>query len=785
MQRKVIFRDFQKMVTSDLNNISGFTQETFDAVVSNAVSSLRYYTGFAVTKTGQTEITVAPGHYWGGGPIFVRAEPTVFNLLTGGKYMPNATKTIVAVVVNGETIDTDMQSRSFKQNQEGQTMPETVAMERLRYARVSLVPGIENPSPNRPTLDVGVIPIAWVTLTTAGVERVEMDEGYLLPSIESLNQLIDDINTWRSDIGQLINTILSELVRIQAAIPPDNTALILELIRRVGELENLAKQPPSALQTFIDRFGSLQDSDTAYAGYDAIVEDGLRFPRGTPSYSAIALNNPLDSRIKVTNNIMTPALTGTAARITIDNPDGALSISQYTPQITERVQKTISREVITYETAAHFIVSPATGRLDHSVGTVYDALRQTGMTTAQVSAWLETMYDAILLLDVKMTKAQKFQFRGPDGDTYDVSVIGTSVGFKATIKGLAKKSTVEETYWEEVTRDATATGSQVCQTFLNATNGWLSQVETHFDQVGTAADVQVFVVETRGDKPVNHAVLSRGTVPVASLQSNGKIKCQVEPVYLQGGRSYAVIWVTQGNHFLKVRSGNKYPTGAAFYLNELGEWLPVQNSGDICMSLYFMAFAQTRVEVQMQPLTREGGIAGIRINAAQHVPEGTSILWEIQRAGRYYQISEGEIGALDGNPTLVNLRAVFVGTRDLMPAIDMSQTEIELLGPVANLTHFSKERTLSAATSSIQVHYDILGYNKNEHTIGCSLVLAGGATETADSLTVTPDPQDSTSARVVAVFTPSAITSYRVKTTGNRGAATTGFVSTERRDFPF
>ena len=785
MLKEVIFRDDQKITTPDLNNLGAFSRQTFDALVANAVSSLRYYTGFTVTKTGQTEITVASGHYWGGGPVFVRSEPTVFNVLTGGTYMPNVTKRIVAVVAYGESIETDVQERSFEIDDQGNTEPQSVAMERLRYARIALVPGAESPNPTRPTLDIGLIPVAWVTLSTSGVDAVEMEESYRLPSVETLKQLVDAINVWRAQIGQILDTIQSELVRIQAAIPPDNTSLLLEIFLRLNALENLTKEPPSAVQTFIDNFTSEVDSDIEYAGYDAIIDGGLRFPRGVPQLSKIRVNNPLDTRVRGIEGVMTPAMTGTTARVVIDNPDGALSTSQYTVQLTERVQKTLSREVISYETAAHFIVSPATGRLDHSVGTVYTALRQAGMTTTQVDAWLASMYDAIMLLDVKMTKAQTFKFKGPDGDTYDISVIGTSGGFRATIKGLAISHTVTETYWENVTKDATVTGSQVAQTFLNATNGWLTEVETHFDQVGTTGDVRVFVVETRGSKPVDGSVISQGTIPVANLVSNGKVRCTIDPVYLQGGRSYAIIWATTGNHFVKVRSGNKYISGTAYYLSDTNDWLPVQNSGDICMGLYFMAYAETRVEVLMEALTRTGGITGIRVNAAQHVPEGTQLLWETQRAGKWYQISEGEAGALDGNPTLVNLRAVFIGTRDLMPAIDMTQTEVELLGPLSNLTHFSKERDLASATTSIQVHYDITGYDADEHTFGCSLVLDGGSTEAPDSLTITPDPQDATLSRAKAVFTPASLTKYRVKTTGGLGGAEGAFVVTERRDYPF
>jgi hypothetical protein len=236
-----------------------------------------------------------------------------------------------------------------------------------------------------------------------------------------------------------------------------------------------------------------------------------------------------------------------------------------------------------------------------------------------------------------------------------------------------------------------------------------------------------------------------------------------------------------------VRSGNKYISGTAYYLNDTGEWLAVQNSGDICMSLYFPAFESTRVEVLMQPLTRAGGIASIRINAAQHEPEGTKLVWEVQRAGRWYQISEGELGALTGSPTLVNLRAVFIGTLDLMPAIDMSQTEIELLGQETTFTHISQLHELDAATDSVKVHYYIRGWQDGKHDLDSYLIVPGSpdTVVSASTMTFTPDPSDATTVKAEAAFTLSSKDTYRVKTTGSLGGSDGAFVVTERRDFAF
>lgn len=776
MLRQRRFENDLTLVTDDFTKPQAFVRQSFDALVANAVSSLRYFSGFSATKTGQVEVTVAPGYYWAGGPVFAREDQTVFNLLQGGAYVPTVGRRYVGIVTWGEDIETAAGERLYEIDDQGTREPRPFNSEQMRQARLSLVSGAISPDPRKPDIDVGFLPVAWVLLDANGVVSVEADEAYRLPSIESLKQLVVAIETWRAQVGQILNTIQTELVRIQAAIPPDNTALLLAMLERLEQLEGLVKQPASAVLSFIDKFVSLRDSDTAFAGYSARVGEGLTFAGGEAVYQALTLNNPLDPKVKRIGNILLPAFSSTAARLTIDNPDSSLSISQYTVQTVERVRKTLSRTV-----TSHTLLRPAT---DGLAGIAYARARQLQhMLKAgweETRAWVERLFAQLKSLDAG-AGVQRLAMNGPDGQPVTITYSGAA---SVTI-GFSTRVTVEEAYWESVTVDATVTGSQVAQTFLNATNGWLTEIGVPFEMVASAGDVRVFVAEVEGGKPVAGTVISAGTIPVANLRTDREVRAQIEPVYLSGGRSYAVVFASTGNHFLKVRTGNKYISGSAFHLSDTGEWLPVQNSGDICMALYFAQFDQTRVEVLMQPLSRAGGIGEIRALLAQHVPEGTNLILEAQRAGTWYQFTEGEYGATVGNPMLLNLRAVFIGTRDLMPAIDMSQTEIELLGAVDAFQHFSMKRELDAPTDLVKVDYYVRGWDPEEHDLDCRLVLAGGTLKTADTLTVIADPQDETTVRIAASFTLTAASEYRVRTDGAKGDSDGAFIVTERRDHVF
>lgn len=781
MQRMVMFRPDQKITDDDLNNLGIFARASLDALVSNAVTSLRYFTGFTAIKTGATEVTLSAGHYWGGGPVFQRSEPTVFNMLTGGTYMPVVTRRKVAIVAWGETIDTDVQERSFVIDDQGNTEPQSVAMESLRYARLGLVAGVEGPSPQNPTLDGTVIPIAFVLLDTSGVVSIEPAEDYRLPSVESLNQLVAAIEAWRADVGQTLNTILSELARIQAAIPPDFSDAIAAILRRLEELENLVRRPQAAIKTFVDRFITEADSDLDAAGYSCRIDNGLRFPADEPTRGPLELNNPTDPKVKIVNNILMPAWSAEKPRITISGADGELSISQYTSQTTERVQKTASRTITQYSGWWTINTNEGIGTLTPSSVTLKSSDGFVKLTGEELDAFIERARYA------NSINQRVFQFKRDSGEAYDFIIRNYTgaIGLTQFSFAQATKRVVNETYWDVVTRDATVTGSQIAQTFLNATNGWLTSIEISCGQVAASGDLKVYVTEAVGGKPLKDRVISRGTIPVASLVSQGDVRCAIEPVYLKGGRTYAVILVSTGNHFIKVASGNKYVSGHAFYLSDTGEWVQVQNSGDVCMALNFAYFDQSRIEVLLNPLSHASGIDEIKIVAAQIEPEGTSLTFEIQRAGKWYQLSEGEFDALDGSPTMVNLRMVFSGTRDLMPGIDMSQTEYELGATLDEFTHFSKSHVLDATYDDAQVIYYVRGWDSARHNLDCDLIVPGPSTKAPASTVIEPDPEDSQSVRITFTFDNlSAAPSYVVKTVGETDTATRPFVVTQRFDSP-
>lgn len=798
--RAVIYRDEQKIVTDDLNNGGLFARASLDALVEDAISNLRYYTGFSVTKAGQTELAVGPGRYWGGGPVFTREEATSFNVLTGGNYLPVTTKRIVAVVVWGEAIETDTQERSFEIDDQGNTEPQSVAMTSLRYARLAMVAGIEGPDPQRPTLDATVIPVAWVKLTTSGVDEIVMETGYVLPSVESLSQLVDIISTWKNQIGLTLDTILSELARIQAAIPPNLLGLLAALLARIEALEAQNNHPPSGTpkQTFVDKFLSERDSDTAHLNYDAVVGSGLRFPHGVPIYQGLELADPLNPRVKTVGNITLPKYSSERARTVIWEPDAYLSIVQYPSRSIARKHKLLARKALHYYDAIDMVLNGQDGQAQatYSLGSTF---QNADLSREEYLRYLNQ--DRVS--DASGNRDLNFMCQRNGAEVYDLDHNDES-SCNWTFDQLRCRLHIRhpEPYWMYVTKDASLTGCHVAQSFTNPSNGWLTSIDVAFYQVDSnGANVQVLIAEMEGNRPHSSHIVGRGVITPGNVSwGAGRVNtsagiavsiqfgtghCTLEqPVFMQGGKSYAIILVTTGNHWLAVRQyRDKIVSGCCFYMDDNDEWIVVQNSGDICMMLNYAVFDSTRVEVSLAPGVRGSGISYLKLMAAQWEPEGTRLIFEGQRAGLWYQLSDGEYECLGTAPTQVPLRMIFQGTRDLMPGIDLSQSELMLGRTVTSLEHWSKAHALDVGSTDINVKYFVRGWNAAAHTLACHIV-SGGVTEAPDTGPVyAPDPQDNTKMQISYAFTMASTQSYVIKTEGDTTDAAKFFTVTERDDY--
>jgi hypothetical protein len=96
------------------------------------------------------------------------------------------------------------------------------------------------------------------------------------------------------------------------------------------------------------------------------------------------------------------------------------------------------------------------------------------------------------------------------------------------------------------------------------------------------------------------------------------------------------------------------------------------------------------------------------------------------------------------------------------------------------LNHTSELRTISPASSNVQVQVVVVGYNAAVHTLTCTI--ANGGNTITPSVTSSALEPDGVGLRFTFKFTPAAITSYSINIQGTRQSTAAPFQIVERTD---
>ena len=292
MERRTIFQDGMDNDPADYNNLQDFAQSSFDHIVADAVTPERKFAGFKAAATGVTTVTVRPGRLYSGGKVFDRAAAFEKDFTTS---LPLATRKIVAIVTWGQEVETDQRPREFLINEEtGASEPRVVAMERARIANINTVAGEENADPVAPIVGADVTVVAQIVLTPAGIESVTMNAANALDSVQSLSGRTARIEDFRARAEPQIGSLASDI----SALAKGQRGLVGadaygRSLLRLATLEEEVGIPSAAVDSAADFFLDEDSTDTAFAGYDAMVEDGV--PRFASSRRA-------GSRLKAMSN---------------------------------------------------------------------------------------------------------------------------------------------------------------------------------------------------------------------------------------------------------------------------------------------------------------------------------------------------------------------------------------------------------------------------------------------------------------------------------------------------
>lgn len=746
MEKQVIYRDRQELQAADLNNTQTWADEAQRHLLTDAITPERQFVGLTVTARSATEIEVSPGRLYDGatGKVFAIEQAQVHSVFA---MLPLQDSKWLAVSVFGQEEDTDIQPRDFLIDlQTREVEPEAVAMQRRRVATIHIAQGLESSTPERPEPPTGYTLLAHVRLSPTGIQEVALATSRKLPNLYAVDQRLRAAEGWITSAEPRIAHIMSDIAGLGEAMQTRATVgQMLQVAQDMARVKERLEMPDDYRFYGADHFLTDDESDTAYSGYSARCEEGIRPPIVAHDTRALSLLNPIDPAARVSaGGLLLPAYEE-IARLRMETRAGEITINQYQYQTTQMVQRQMSRTRIRYG--------------------------ETRTYCTNSGFWRQGTFDPIT----------RIYRRGDETWEIDPAHVGNMLSQSGTVRGTRFwEDTYTETYWDAVTTTHTIQGSQLAQTILMAQTGWLTSIELYVTQASAAGGLTVLLADAPLGQPDVNRVIARAEL-AASAVTGGWLRVPfTDPVLVESGRRYAIILSTGAPHRVGYTQGSEYTQGILMYRQD-GQWLSEGSAErDLMLRLNFARFASPRAVVQLSPLQLAGGIADIDMLFDGVTPDGCELVFEYQDNGGVWRPIRDtrEVGL--GGLALLPLRAVFVGTLDLMAAFRLTNSQVRVARTGTAFTHFSTARTLAQASSDIRVRLLLEDFNPAAgHTVGCALIIGGNtvaAASTRDEIV------DGRSRWREYRFTPAATTSYRIQITGSGVTATAPWHVAERYD---
>ncbi len=742
MERKVIFRDRQEYQAADANNMQDFTDESLQSILKNAISKENKIAGMLVTAKSATEITVAAGKLLIGsaGKIYSLDSSQDISLFS---YLPVIDKKYISVCAFGVEEDIDIQARDFIIDLQTEvTEPREVAMEQKRAVTLYIIAGTESSDPQKPSIPTGYTKRADILLTTSGIDTIVMNTDVDLPNLNEVNSDVSSLKQWRSATEPIISTLSTDVSALASRLSSikDHNQAVRELASDIARLKEISNLPDSYSSYGADYFLNDDESDIQNANYDAKTEEGIRFPDAASDNNALSLFNQYEPQVYKSeqDGFIMPTFEHNK-RISLTGYAGEIAISQYQSQ-------------------SHNFNKSKMGRERQK----YGPLR---ILSSSALHWRTGAFDH---LNTLVFNGEIFS-PSPDDLTFFYRKPGLHI------------DKIIPPYFEQIANQTTIIGSQIAQTFLSSQHGYLTKIGLHFTKKDTDGLVYIHICETKNGVPDLSKTLAEASLSPSLLKIYPEETSFVlpKPVFLKAGKRYALVITTTGDHRVAVVSGSVYLQGTLFYSSD-GEYYAGDLTKDLMVNLYFAKFNASFAQVNLTPISLSGGIADLNLLASVIKPESTEFFLEYQYNSKWWPLSPDTADNLKSLPALLPLRAVFVGSEDVMPAIELSNSQLSYSRPKTSFKHISIERTLPAPKTDIEVSVLLENYDDAKH--GCSLKLLVGQNEVSPGSVIDTEIASKTIRRKAAFSFDPAISAYKVIVEGTTNDASDVFVVSERID---
>jgi len=730
MEQQFNFQQNMDFQVQDFIDLQQWTADGIDHIALDAIAPAgMYFTGLTATQNGQTQVNVAPGRLYaqgtnpsGSAGLWVYQYPTATTNSLQAMLPLNNPKLIALIAWGSVNPDADVEPRSFLVNaQTGLAQTQSTALQTVRTCNLQFVAGVESPVPQLPTIPANALLIATITISPTGITAVAMQSGNVLPNLASHESRVMTLEATSTQVQLKTSSLATDLSALAAKTNGmASLSLVTQMAADLARTKAKLNLPSSYSSYESSFFGDLTKSNPAANGYAAKVSNGILFPDAASGTFPFDLFNPIDSSvIKSPRGLILPAYTS-VPRIQTTGYSGDISLSQYQVQTQSLVQQ--------QETVWQY---------------------RYGWAWNYYPYWYQ---------------GQFWNYYYP----YYAYYLNSYYWYAYT-----------QTSYALQTNTTSINGAMVAQTFLVSNAMWLTALDLYLTSVASTGDLTVAITKTVAGQPDLTNTIAVVNVPVGTLKTYPKAtNIPIPAVLLEAGTRYGMVILTQGNHRIATVSGNNYTNGTIFYSTD-GAYFTGDLAKDLMFTLYGAQFVNALSQVQLQPVSLAGGLTDLAINVSQVTPQGTSLQLQFQVNGQWYNLGDST-APLNAAPQLVPLRAVFLGTSDLAPAILANATAVVVSRPAVAFNHTSAVRTISPASSSIQVQVVVVGYNAGVHTLACTL--GSGGNRITPSLTSSALEPDGVGLRFTFKFTPSAISTYSINIQGTRQSTAAPFQIVERTD---
>lgn len=751
MESRRTFLDGMDNDPADYNVMQDYIQKSLDDIVADGITSDRKFAGFAAEKTGASQVTVQPGRLFVAGKVYALNAETVFDFLTT---LPTTNKKIATIAIWGAEVETSSTQREFLIDEEtNASQSRTVPLERARVVNIGARYGVESADPVAPIIEIGLLAVIQVQLSPTGVDSVTMITDNAVDSVKSVAARVDSLETFQGVAAPQIVSLSSDLAKVTEAIR-GNTAIEVtsRILQRIAVIEAKDGIPSAATDSAADFFLTADLSDVANGSYQAKIEEGVRFADEAINETALNIFNPLDPAAKVVSGSLFPAYTRSLRLDNMSKRTSDVAISSYSYQTNSMVQKTISRTRLRY--GERYVVLPDT-----------------------TAFWLSGTFNYIAGTFIR------------NGETYNLNGQLISNGYVTVRQAYWWYDEVEETYWDTITVNHSVAGAQVAETFLNANDTWLEAVGLWFTQLASTGSVNLAITEVTGNgTPDLSKVVSIQTIDRADLKLNQETVIGIQPVFLTGGKRYAIVLTTGAAHSVATTAGENFSQGTFFYVLD-GAYQQGDGTRDLCFRLYSAKFNQARAIINLGSLNLSGGITDIDVLADTVVPKSTSLTYEVQIGSVWYPLNGDSndvsvLGTVGNIPPLLPIRAVFSGTPDVMPSVKLTNSTIRVSRPRTSFTHISTARTLPSSSTQIRVTARLRGFNATYNTAVAKLLTGAGFATSNNANSFTDVTNADGSIDRTWVFNLGAgVTTYKIRLEGTTTTVLKTFEISMRKDW--